>query len=118
MADSLRARLLVWFAAIVMLVIAMVGAAVCWMTWRSRLSAIDAELVRRGESIARAVRPGPEGRVDVELPADVIAYFQRPDAAGVLRRVARRRLNRRSIRSRHRARRPAAAWRFDAREQS
>ena len=80
MADSLRARLLVWFAAIVMLVIAMVGAAVCWMTWRSRLSAIDAELVRRGESIARAVRPGPEGRVDVELPADVTAYFQRPDA--------------------------------------
>ncbi len=79
MADSLRARLLVWFAAIVMLVIAMVGAAVCWMTWRSRLSAIDAELARRGESIARAVRPGPDGRVDVELPADVTAYFQRPD---------------------------------------
>ena len=80
MADSLRARLLVWYAGIVMIVIAMVGAAVCWMTWRSRLAAIDAELARRGEHVAQAVRPGPEGSFDVELPADLAAYFQRPES--------------------------------------
>ena len=33
MADSLRVRLLLWYAAILMLVIGMVGVAVCLVTW-------------------------------------------------------------------------------------
>jgi heavy metal sensor kinase len=78
MAESLRVRLLGWYAAIVMLVIAMVGVAVCWVTWTSRLSVVDTELRARAAGIALAVRPGPGNRFDVELPAELTAYFQRP----------------------------------------
>ncbi len=80
MAESLRARLLGWYAAIVMLVIAMVGVAVCWVTWTSRLSVVDGELRARAAGIADAVQPGPGNRFDVELPAELTAYFQRPGA--------------------------------------
>lgn len=80
MADSLRARLLGWYAGIVMLVIAMVGAAVCWVTKESRLAAVDGELRARAATVAAAVRPGLGDRFDVELPTDAITYFQQPDA--------------------------------------
>ena len=78
MADSLRTRLVVWLAGMVMLVIAMVGAAVCWATWQSRLSAVDAELLGRAQAVAGAVRRSGSA-FDVELPAEALAYFQRRD---------------------------------------
>jgi two-component system, OmpR family, sensor kinase len=76
MADSLRVRLLGWYAAIVTLVVAIVGVAVCWMTWQSRMAAIDAELRASAESVSSAVRPGVGGRFDVELPSEATTYFQ------------------------------------------
>ena len=76
MADSLRVRLLLWYAAILMLVIGMVGVAVCMVTWQSRLATIDAELQARAEAVSKSVERGVGGAFDVELPADVTAYFQ------------------------------------------
>jgi heavy metal sensor kinase len=76
MADSLRVRLLGWYIGMVMLVIATVATAVCWATWRSRLTGIDAELRSRAESISSAVLPGDGGGFDVELSSDATAYFQ------------------------------------------
>ena len=76
MADSLRVRLLLWYAGILVAVIVMVGAAVCLVTWRSRLADVDAELTVRADAIASSVERGADGAFDVELPADVLAYFQ------------------------------------------
>lgn len=78
MIDSLRLRLLAWFAGLVMLVVAIVGATVCWMTWRSRVATIDAELYARAGSVASAVRPVVGGGFDVELTSEATAYFQSP----------------------------------------
>jgi two-component system OmpR family sensor kinase len=80
MPDSLRVRLLAWYAALAMLVVLVVGGAVCWATWRSRASAIDDELRSRAGTLALAVRPAAGGGYDVELPSDATAYFQRPQA--------------------------------------
>jgi heavy metal sensor kinase len=76
MADSLRVRLLLWYAAVLVLVIGMVGAAVCLVTWRSRLAAVDAELDARADAISASVARGVGDAFDVELPSDVTAYFQ------------------------------------------
>ncbi len=76
MPDSLRVRLLLWYAGILVAVIVMVGAAVCLVTWRSRLASVDAELTVRADAIASSVERGADDAFDVELPADVTAYFQ------------------------------------------
>ena len=76
MADSLRVRLLLWYAAILMLVIGMVGVAVCVVTWRSRLATVDAELHARAAVVSTAVERRAGGAFDVELPSDATAYFQ------------------------------------------
>jgi heavy metal sensor kinase len=77
MADSLRVKLLAWYVGMVMLVIASVAVAVCWVTWRSRLTVVDEELRSRAEDISEAVQPRDGGSFDVELTPDAIAYFQR-----------------------------------------
>jgi signal transduction histidine kinase len=59
-----------------MLVVALVGVAVCWAVWRMRIAAIDAELRGRIARVAASVRPGSGGAFDLELPADAIAFFQ------------------------------------------
>jgi two-component system, OmpR family, sensor kinase len=79
-ADSLRARLLAWYAGLVVVAIAMVAVAVCWVTWRARLAAIDVELAAQAESVSASVQPGADGRFDVELPSETTSYFQRRPA--------------------------------------
>jgi signal transduction histidine kinase len=59
-----------------MLVVTLVGVAVCWAVWRTRIAAIDAELRGRIARVAASVRPGSGGAFDLELPADAIAFFQ------------------------------------------
>jgi two-component system OmpR family sensor kinase len=78
MPDSLRARLVMWYAAVLALVVGAVGATVCVVVWRSRVGEIEAELRARAEVVAAAVRARPGGTFDVELPADATAYFQQP----------------------------------------
>ncbi len=76
MADSLRVRLLLWYAAILVAVIGMVGAAVCLVTWRSRLATVDAELEARAGAVSTSVERGVGDAFDVELPPELTAYFQ------------------------------------------
>ena len=78
MADSLRVRLLTWYAALLVVVIALVGAAVCAVTWRARLGAVDASLRARANVVAEAVQREAGGAFDVELPSEATAFFQDP----------------------------------------
>jgi heavy metal sensor kinase len=78
MGDSLRVRLLLWNAVIVVAVIGLVGIAVCAVTWQSRLRTIDAELSARAGIVSSAVQSGVGGRFDVELPPEATAFFQEP----------------------------------------
>jgi heavy metal sensor kinase len=76
MAESLRVRLLLWYAAVLVIVIGLVGAAVCVVTWRSRLAVVDDALEARAEAVSRAVQRGAGGAFDVELPPEATAFFQ------------------------------------------
>jgi signal transduction histidine kinase len=70
MFTSLRARLLAWYTTVLALVIVLVGTAVCYLAWRSRLVDVDASLTARAEALAAAVRPAPGGTFDLTLPSD------------------------------------------------
>jgi signal transduction histidine kinase len=67
MRESLRGRLLVWHTVTTTLVVAVFGAAVCYLAWRDRLTDIDAALGARAAMLASAVRPAGGDRVDVLL---------------------------------------------------
>ena len=71
---SLRARLLLWYTAILAIVIAAFGGSVCYGVWRTRLADVDARLGARARLLAAAVQPAPEGTFDLARPAE--------DAAG------------------------------------
>ena len=109
MPDSLRVRLLLWYAGILVAVIVMVGAAVCLVTWRSRLASVDAELTVRADAIASSVERGADDAFDVELPAEVTAYFQDAPRPSLLRGVEHTGPADRSLGSRRRRSRSAAA---------
>ncbi len=65
---SLRARLLIWYTAILALVVAAFGTAVCYLTWRTRLADVDALLRARSAALARALSPNDSGTFDLALP--------------------------------------------------
>ncbi len=67
MLESLRARLLLWYTAILAIVMVAAGATTCYVTWRSRVAAIDAMLTARVDSLAGALRPAGEGTFDLAL---------------------------------------------------
>jgi signal transduction histidine kinase len=111
MRESLRARLLVWHTVTTALVVAVFGAAVCYLAWRDRLTDIDAALAARAAMLAGAVRPAGGDRVDVllgpPLPPGPYAHaiwtadgrlldragtslVARPDAPGLRTREGRR----------------------------
>ena len=70
---SLRARLLVWYTAMLVLVVAAFGGLVCFEAWRSRVADIDTRLRARANQMAGALRPAGSGTFDLVLPADPIA---------------------------------------------
>jgi heavy metal sensor kinase len=67
---SLRARLLVWYTAMLAVVIAAFGATVCFMAWREQVAKVDADLAESANALARALRPAGAGRFDLDLPAE------------------------------------------------
>lgn len=75
MLESLRVRLLLWYALILALVIAVFGGTVCYLFWRSVLAEADAELMTRVQTVARALRPAITGTFDLDLPEDAVQYF-------------------------------------------
>jgi signal transduction histidine kinase len=68
MFESLRARLLLWYSAIVVGVLASSLTAVCYLAWRARLASVDAALTERVASLATALHPMGGGAFDLVLP--------------------------------------------------
>jgi signal transduction histidine kinase len=67
---SLHTRLLGWTAGILGLVIVGSGATVCWVTWRSLVAGIDADLDARAGLLERALQPVGGGGFDLDVPAE------------------------------------------------
>jgi signal transduction histidine kinase len=68
MFNSLRARLLLWYTAILALVIIVFGVSVSLLAWRTRIADMDATLGARAESLAQTLEPTGAGTFDVTLP--------------------------------------------------
>ena len=77
MRDSLRVRLVLWYALVLALVVMLYGGAVVYQSWRSTMAAVDAELDVYAREITNALKPVEGGRFDLELPQDAAAYFFR-----------------------------------------
>jgi heavy metal sensor kinase len=77
---SLRGRLLAWYAAVVAIVIAVFGATVCYVFWRSLVARVDADIGASSSMIARSLRAAGGGTFDLELPEEALASFQQPDS--------------------------------------
>ena len=65
---SLRARLLFWYASIATFLIVAFSGTVSYLYWRSLLGRIDRDLSAHAAEIASALRRGPSGFFDLELP--------------------------------------------------
>jgi signal transduction histidine kinase len=67
MLDSLRARLLIWYALILALIVLVFATTVCYLFWRSLVQDIDRDLGSAANVIAQALRPAASGVFDFEL---------------------------------------------------
>jgi signal transduction histidine kinase len=67
-ARSLRSRLLVWYSAILAVVIAAFGGAVSFFEWQAQVADVDVVLAVRAEALASALDPVGDGRFDLTLP--------------------------------------------------
>ena len=61
MLHSLRARLFLWFTAVMLAAVAGFGALVLYTVWRARLADIDAALAVRADALVGSLRPAPDG---------------------------------------------------------
>src|SRR5919108_658382 len=76
MLESLRTRLLLWYTSILVLVIMAFGGAVCYLFWRSLLAGLDQNLLLSARRIATELRPAPEDTFELDLPEELMRYFQ------------------------------------------
>src|SRR5688572_24850651 len=70
MIGSLRGRLLVWYTAMLAVVILVFGSIVCYAAWRAKLADIDDALRGRAETLIGGLQPAAVGTFDLTLPAD------------------------------------------------
>ena len=78
MRESLRLRLVLWYALVLTLVVVSYGAAVVYQSWRSTTAGVDAELEAYAREVSKALRPVEGGRFDLELsPEAAASFFQR-----------------------------------------
>ena len=82
MRESLRVRLVLWYALVLTLVVVLYGGAVVYQSWRSMIAGVDAELDAYAREVRKALRPVDGGRFDLELPADAAATSSGAKAAG------------------------------------
>jgi two-component system OmpR family sensor kinase len=75
MHDSLRVRLVLWYAFVLTLVVLLFGGAVVYQSQRSMLTGVDAELDAYAREVSKALKPVEGGRFDLELPPDAATYF-------------------------------------------
>ncbi len=79
MRDSLRVRLVLWYALVLTLVVVLYGGAVVYQSWQSAMAGVDAELQLYAREVSKALKPVDGGRFDLELPSDAAAYFFRSE---------------------------------------
>jgi two-component system OmpR family sensor kinase len=79
MRESLRVRLVLWYALVLTLVVALYGGVVCYQSWRSMVAGVDRELEGYARELAGSLRPVDRGRFDLELTSGVRAYFGREE---------------------------------------
>ena len=79
MRESLRVRLVLWYALVLTLVVVMYGGAVVYRSWRTMTGAVDLELTEYAEEISEALKPVDGGRFDLELPSDAASDFFGPE---------------------------------------
>lgn len=77
MRESLRVRLVLWYALVLAIVVVLYGGAVVYQSWRSMVAGVDAELDAYAREVSGALRPVEGGRFDLELPPDAATYFFR-----------------------------------------
>src|SRR5687767_13604615 len=75
MRESLRVRLVLWYALVLTLVVVLYGGAVVYRSWRSMVAGVDAELDAYAREVNNALTPVEGGRFDLELPPDAATYF-------------------------------------------
>ena len=75
MRESLRTRLVLWYALVLTIVVVLYGGAVVYQSWRSMIANVDAELDAYAREVSNALKPVGRGRFDLELPPDAAAYF-------------------------------------------
>ena len=92
MHDSLRVRLVLWYALVLTLVVVLYGGAVVYQSWRSMVAGVDAELGSYAREVSKALRPVEGGRFDLELPPDArdVLLPARAARAAVLRHLGTR----------------------------
>ncbi len=79
MRESLRVRLVLWYALVLTLVVALYGGAVVYQSRRTMMAAVDAELGLYAREVSKALTPVEGGRFDLDLPSEAAAYFFRPE---------------------------------------
>jgi signal transduction histidine kinase len=72
MLSSLRARLLIWHAALLALIVILFAGLVAWLSWRSGVADVDAQLRARGNLLVYALEPAGPGTFDFRIPAAVL----------------------------------------------
>ena len=77
MRESLRTRLVLWYALVLTIVVVLYGGAVVYQSWRSMIAGVDAELDGYAREVSNALTPVEGGRFDLALPQDAAAYFFR-----------------------------------------
>jgi two-component system OmpR family sensor kinase len=76
MLESLRARLLLWYTSILVLVILAFGGAVCYLFWRSLLTSLDEGLRQRARAIGASLQPLGGDTFELDPPEELMRYFQ------------------------------------------
>ena len=79
MRESLRVRLVLWYALVLTLVVVLYGGAVVYQSWRTMTTAVDLELDEYAREVSAALKPVEGGRFDLEIPSDAASDFFGPE---------------------------------------
>ena len=79
MRESLRVRLVLWYALVLTLVVVLYGGAVVYRSWLTMTTAVDLELDEYAHEVSAALKPVEGGRFDLEIPSDAASDFFGPE---------------------------------------
>ncbi len=79
MRESLRVRLVLWYALVLTLVVVLYGGAVVYRSWRTMTATVDLELEEYVHEVSQALKPVEGGRFDLELPSDAASDYFGPE---------------------------------------